>query len=122
MIEGVSFGRRETITFVGALRVPDFTAPLTVDGLTVDGLTVDGLTVDGLTVDGPFNGCIFLAWVRQHLVLTLAHGDIVVMDHLSSHKVKGVREAIESVGTEVRYLPTCSPNMNRTSPQTLLKR
>jgi len=107
VIEGVSFGRRETITFVGALRVTDFTAPL---------------TVDGLTVDGPFNGCIFLAWVRQHLVLTLAPGDIVVMDHLSSHKVKGVREAIESVGTEVRYLPPCSPNMNRTSPQTLLKR
>ena len=48
MIEGVSFGRRETTTFVGALRV---TAPLTVDGLTVDGLTVDGL----------INGCIFLA-------------------------------------------------------------
>ena len=76
MIEGVSFGRRETITFVGALRVTDFAAPL---------------TVDGLTVDGPFNGCIFLAWVWQHLVPTLAPGDIVVMDHLSSHKVKGVR-------------------------------
>ena len=53
MIEGVSFGHRETITFVGALRV---TAPLTVDGPTVD-----GPTVDGPTVDGPFNGCIFLA-------------------------------------------------------------
>ena len=53
MIDGVSFGRRETTTFVGALRV---TAPLTVDGLTVD-----GLTVDGLTADGPINGCIFLA-------------------------------------------------------------
>jgi len=102
VIDGVSFGRRETTTFVGALRVTGFTAPL--------------------TVDGPINGCIFLAWVRQHLVPTLAPGDIVVMDHLSSHKVKGVREAIESVGTEVRYLPTCSPNMNRTSPQTLLKR
>jgi len=68
VIDGVSFGRRETTTFVGALRV---TAPLTVDGLTVDGLTVDGLTVDGptvdgltvdgLTVDGLINGCIFLA-------------------------------------------------------------
>ena len=107
MIDGVSFGRRETTTFVGALRVTSFTTPV---------------TIDVLTVDGPINGCIFLAWVRQHLVPTLAPGDIVVMDHLSSHKVKGVREAIESVGTEVRYLPTCSPNMNRTSPQTLLKR
>ena len=107
MIEGVSFGRRETRTFVEALHVTRFTAPL---------------TVDGPTVDSPINGCIFLAWVRQHLVPTLAPGDIVVMDYLLSHKVKGVREAIESVGTEVRYLPTCSPNMNRTSPQTLLKR
>ena len=44
----------------------------------------------------------FLAWLRQHLVPTLAPGNIVVMDQLSSHKVKGVREAIESVGTEVR--------------------
>ena len=83
MIEGVSFGRRETITFVGALRV---TAPL---------------TVDGPTVDGPINGCIFLAWVRQHLVPTLAPGDIVVIDHPSSHQAKGVREAIESVVDEI---------------------
>jgi transposase len=97
VIDGVSFGRRETTTFVGALRVTGVSAPL---------------TVDGLTVDGPINGCIFLAWVRQHLVPTLALGDIVVMDYLSSHKVKGVREAIESVGPEVRYLPPYSPNLN----------
>jgi len=95
--DGVSFRRWETTTFVGALRVTGFTAPL---------------TVDGLTVDGPINGCIFLAWLRQHLVPTLAPGDIVVMDQLSSHKVKGVREAIESVGTEVRYLPPYSPDLN----------
>ena len=84
MIEGVSFGRRETRTFVEALHVTRFTAPLTVDGLTVDGPTVDGL----------FNGCIFLTWVWKHFVPTLAPGDIVAVDHLSSHKVKGVWEAI----------------------------
>ena len=79
MIEEVSFGRRETRTFVEALHVTRFTAPLTVDGLTVDGL---------------FNGCIFLTWVWKHFVPTLAPGDIVAVDHLSSHKVKGVWEAI----------------------------
>ena len=79
MIEGVSFGRRETRTFVEALHVTRFTAPLTVDGPTVDGL---------------FNGCIFLTWVWKHFVPTLAPGDIVAVDHLSSHKVKGVWEAI----------------------------
>ena len=101
MIEGVPFAHRETTTFVGALRVTGFTAPLTIDVLTIDVLTIDVLTVDVLTVDGPINGCIFLAWVRQHLVPTLAPGDIVVIDHPSSHQAKGVREAIESVVAEI---------------------
>ena len=92
VVEGVPFGRWQTTTFVGALRSTGFVAPL--------------------TVDGPINGQIFLAWVRQHLVPTLQAGDVVVMDNLSSHKVKGVREAIESVGAEVRYLPPYSPDLN----------
>ena len=39
-------------------------------------------------------------------------GDIVVMDNLSSHKVAGVREAIEAAGATVRYLPSYSPDLN----------
>jgi len=65
-----------------------------------------------LTVDGPINGRVFLAWVQQELVPTLSRGEIVVMDNLSSHKVAGIREAIESVGAEVRYLPPYSPDLN----------
>ena len=42
----------------------------------------------------------------------LKPGDIVVMDNLSSHKVAGVREAIEAVGAELRYLPPYSPDLN----------
>jgi hypothetical protein len=53
-----------------------------------------------------------VAWVEQHLAPELRRGDIVVMDNLSSHKVKGVAEAIESVGAEVRYLPPYSPDLN----------
>jgi len=34
-------------------------------------------------------------WVEQHLVPLLKPDDIVVMDNLSSHKVRGVRESIE---------------------------
>ena len=48
---------------------------------------------------------VFLEYVRQQLVPTLRKEDIVVMDNLSSHKVAGVKEAIESVGAEVLYLP-----------------
>ena len=90
--ERVPSGRWETTTFVGALRADGFVAPL--------------------TADGPIHGRLFLSWVEQHLLPTLSAGDVVVMDNLSSHKVAGVREAIESVGAELRYLPPYSPDLN----------
>jgi transposase len=36
----------------------------------------------------------------------------VVIDNLSSHKVAGIREAIEAVGASLRYLPSYSPDLN----------
>ena len=42
----------------------------------------------------------------------LRPGDIVIMDNLSSHKVQGVRQAIEAAGAQLRYLPPYSPDMN----------
>ena len=54
----------------------------------------------------------FLSWTRHHLVPTLHPGDIVVMDNLGAHKVAGVREAIESVGARLLYLPPYSPDLN----------
>jgi transposase len=92
LTEKTPSGRWETTTFLGALRAEGFVAPL--------------------TVDGAINGSLFLAWVEQHLAPTLQPGDIVVMDNLSSHKVSGVRRAIEAVGAELRYLPPYSPDLN----------
>ena len=92
VVERVPSARWETTTFVGALRSEGFVAPL--------------------TIAGPINGELFLAWIEQHLVPTLKTGDVVVMDNLSSHKVAGVREAIESAGAELRYLPPYSPDLN----------
>jgi len=65
-----------------------------------------------MVVDGAINGELFLAYVEQELVKTLKEGDIVVMDNLSSHKVVGVKEVIESVGARVLYLPPYSPDFN----------
>jgi transposase len=36
----------------------------------------------------------------------------VIADNLSSHKVAGVREAIEAVGATILYLPPYSPDLN----------
>ena len=44
------------------------------------------------------NGDIFRVFVQQVLAPTLCEGDVVVMDNLPSHKVKGIEEAIESRG------------------------
>ena len=63
-------------------------------------------------IDGAINGEVFLAYVEQMLVPTLVPGDIVVMDNLGSHKVTGVRQAIEAVGATLIYLPPYSPDLN----------
>jgi transposase len=42
----------------------------------------------------------------------LIGGDIVVMDNLGSHKVAGVRKAIEDAGARLLYLPSYSPDLN----------
>jgi transposase len=92
LVASVPHGHWKTTTFVGALRCDGMTAPV--------------------VFDGPINGVSFLEYVRQALVPTLKRGDIVVLDNLSSHKVEGVRAAIEAAGAELRYLPPYSPDLN----------
>ena len=46
------------------------------------------------------------------LAPTLATGDIVILDNLGSHKVAGVRGAIEARGGRLVYLPPYSPDLN----------
>ena len=75
------------------------------------GLRTTGL-VAPLVLDGAMNGAAFLAYVEQFLVPTLSPDDVVVLDNLSSHKVSGVREAIEQVGATLLYLPPYSPDLN----------
>ncbi|TPV99827.1 MAG: hypothetical protein USCAAHI_00744 [Beijerinckiaceae bacterium] len=58
------------------------------------------------------NGACFRAYVEHFLAPTLRKGDVVVMDNLPSHKVAGVREAIERAGATLRYLPPYSPDFN----------
>lgn len=62
--------------------------------------------------DSAMDGDTFLNYVEQCLVPSLRCGDIVVMDNLSAHKVAGVREAIESAGYDLWYLPPYSPDFN----------
>jgi transposase len=89
---GVPHGHYKTVTLVAALRLRGLTAPK--------------------VYDRPINAASFEEWVEKCLVPTLAPGDIVVMDNLSSHKGPRVEELIKAAGAELRYLPPYSPDMN----------
>ena len=66
-------GHWRTLTFLGALRCDQLTAPC--------------------VFDGPINGECFRAYVEQQLVPALKPGDIVIMDNLGSHKSAVIRAA-----------------------------
>lgn len=66
--------------------------------------------------EGPMNGEMFLAWVQQGLVPRLEAGDLVIMDNLATHKIRGVREALEAAGARLLYLPPYSPDFNPIEP------
>jgi transposase len=76
-------------------------------------IRLDGVIRDATVIfDGPMNSATFMAYVEQCLAPALGPGDVVVMDNLSSHKTAGVREAIESVGADLWYLPPYAPDLN----------
>ena len=92
LVGRVPHGHWKTVSFVAGLRHDRIVAPF--------------------VLDGAMNGDVFRAYIEQFLSPTLKRGDIVIMDNVSTHKVYGVREAIEAVGATLRYLPPYSPDLN----------
>ncbi|MGO9770649.1 MAG: IS630 family transposase [Roseiarcus sp.] len=65
-----------------------------------------------MTIDGALDGASFLAYVEQVLAPTLSAGETVLMDNVRTHKVAGVKEAIEAKGAHLVYLPPYSPDFD----------
>jgi transposase len=65
-----------------------------------------------MVADGPMDGEMFRAYVDPCLVPVLRPGDIVILDNLSSHKVRGVGKGIAAAGATLLYLPPYSPDLN----------
>ena len=80
--------------------------------LTILGAMSTGGMIATMTIEEATDTDIFLAYLDHVLCPQLRLGDVVVMDNLSSHKVKGVRERIEAAGAELLYLPPYSPDLN----------
>jgi transposase len=92
LIAAAPHGHWKTSTFLAGLRHDRIVAPL--------------------VLDGAINGHCFRAYIEQFLAPTLTTGDIVIADNLASHKVAGVREAIEARGARLLFLPAYSPDLN----------
>jgi transposase len=88
----VPHGHWKTTTFTAGLRLSGLAAPMIIDGAT--------------------DGDVFRAYVEKVLLPELSPGDIVVMDNLPAHRVGGIREAIETAGAILLYLPPYSPDFN----------
>lgn len=80
------------VTLIGALRL---TGPVTA-----------------MTIDGAADGQVFLAFIEQLLIPKLRPGDIVILDNVSTHKIRAVAAALEAAGIELVFLPPYSPELN----------
>lgn len=77
----------------------------------IGALSLSGI-VAAMSIDGAADGDVFTAYITEVLVPQLREGNVVVMDNVSTHKVAGIREAIESVNARVLNLPEYSPELN----------
>ena len=87
----------------GNKRVTDHTPDVRFERTTIlSSVRTNGDMVP-LVFEGSLNGEFFREYISQCLAPTLKVGDIVIMDNLSSHKVKGVVEPIIAAGATVVY-------------------
>ena len=77
----------------------------------ITSLTLQGLG-ESLILDGSANGELFEIYVEQILAPSLRPGQIVIMDNVSIHKGKKVRQLIEARGCQLLFLPAYSPDLS----------
>ena len=65
-----------------------------------------------MSIEGSADTESFGLYMRQILAPSLKPGQIVLMDNLSVHKSKWVRELVEERGCRLWLLPSYSPDMN----------
>ena len=81
---------------------------------------IAAITVAGVlcasTIDASTDADVFRTFLGRVPVPVLRPGMVVVMDNLSSHRVAGVREAIQAAGCRLVYLPVYSPDLSPIEP------
>jgi transposase len=81
----------------------------------VAALSLEGVG-EAATVEGAFDTLAFVAFIEHWFAPSLWPGQVVVMDNLSVHKAKRVRELIEARGCQLLFLPPYSPDFSPVEP------
>ena len=93
-------------------RVNDYTPDIRFERTSIiSSIRLDG-TQSPFMFKGTLNGDVFTVYVKKILAPKLREGDIVIMDNLSSHKVKGALDPVYQKGATVLFLPPYSPDFN----------
>jgi transposase len=74
-------------------------------------MAIDGMG-PSLAVEGATAARVFQTYVERVLAPSLEPGQIVVMDNLSAHKPRRIRELIDERGCQLAYLPAYSLDYN----------
>lgn len=94
-------------------------APANWKRLTVLGaLSRDGV-VEVKSVEGGTTVSVFVDFLKRDVLPTLRQDKpdaILIMDNLSAHKNKAVREAVEDARLTLKYLPRYSPDLSPIEP------
>ena len=82
-------------------------------------LGMEGIIAAAMSIEAATDGAVFYAFLDQVLLPALRQlkpDAVLVMDNLSAHKAKAVRELLDRSGFSYRYLPSYSPDLNPIEP------
>ena len=68
--------------------------------------------IAALYTSGSVDSNVFLHFLEYSLGPNLKSNQTVILDNVSFHKVKGVKELIKSSGAQILYLPPYSPDLS----------
>ena len=87
--------------------------------LTVLGALVSNGVVAAMSIAAATDTAVLLAFLDHVLIPALRTSKpdaVVVMDNLSAHKARAVRERLEAAGLELLYWPRSSPDLSPIEP------
>jgi hypothetical protein len=95
------------LTVLGALATEGILAAMSIEAAT---------DADVLLLRIPCGHCAFLSQVLLPALRQHKPNAVLVMDNLSAHKAKAVRELLDRSTFHYRYLPSYSPDLNPIEP------